>query len=202
LTDPDEEIDGISSVSSIDTEVGRAGTDLKKVEAFQSNQRMLVKEKNRFQRNIKHHPATLRGIKERWGIRFDMTKAEVLEELAKVDTEKENRDILMRMVRENKGLDFGGMITEFTDEEIDTFLRAFGDVAALKEREEQEEARRLLPRSDLDQFMMDMDGDYDPDELEKRKREYLAMQMMASDYGFNGQRADSDDPYGTDTFDR
>ena len=32
LTDPDEEIDGLSSVSSIDSDV--AGTDMKKVEAF------------------------------------------------------------------------------------------------------------------------------------------------------------------------
>ena len=40
------------------------------------------------------------------------------------------------MVLEKRAPDFAGMLTEFTDEEIDTFLRAFGDVAALKEKAE------------------------------------------------------------------
>ena len=40
----------------------------------------------------------------------------------------------MQMVLEKRGIDFGGMLTEFTDEEIDSFLRAFGDVAALEEK--------------------------------------------------------------------
>lgn len=80
------------------------------------------------------------------------------------------------MVLDKRGVNFEKMITEFTDEELDTFLRAFGDVATIKERQDQDELKKLQPKSELDQYMMGIDEDYDPDELEKRKKEYLRQQ--------------------------
>ena len=86
LTDPDEEIDGLSSVSSIASEAGFVIDSIKE-EEFENNQRRLIKEKEELQRNVRAHPALLKAIKERWGNKFDMTKQQILEELAKVDTE-------------------------------------------------------------------------------------------------------------------
>ena len=47
----------------------------------------MIKEKENFQRNIKTHPALLKAVKARWAILFDMTKEQILENLAKIDTE-------------------------------------------------------------------------------------------------------------------
>ena len=107
----------------------------------------------------------------------------------------------MKMVKEKSGIDFGG-ITEFTDEEIDIFLKAFGDVAALKERQEQEEARKMAPKTEMDQYLMGMDEDYDPEELQKRKQENMALQMDDVDSMFDEQEQTDEGPNQTGTFSR
>ena len=92
---PDDEIDGFSSASSIDSQ-----KVLRKVAEYQEQQLIQVEEKNTFQESIKIHPALEKYKKQQYLDIFSKTKADEMARLQHVDEYEETKAIFLKVAKE------------------------------------------------------------------------------------------------------
>ena len=96
---PDDEIDGFSSASSIDSQ-----KVLRQVDLFQEQQEIAIQEKNNFQESIRTHPTLEKYKKQQYLDFFNQTKAKELAQLQHVDEYEETKAIFLKVAKEQLGL--------------------------------------------------------------------------------------------------
>lgn len=154
-----DDIDGISSRSSVDAENGKYNFDAGLVVKFQEHFQQKVVEAEVEQKKLQPNRAVMPFLQKAMLQRFDEKR------------EIERREIENRDVDEDAGLNIFKAEDEGQSGRMNR-LRSVGDIKELKKVAEQHEEEMIL-NDQVERYIKELDPSYDPLEMHRQKKQFL-----------------------------